>query len=284
MQANAHIFRTRFARDIVAEFMMPVAAANWHKSTHGATRRRTRPIAPRRPDFHRLPQKAIILCDGMPAMPSKRALMAFFARKGFWVFHPRYRGAWESSGKFLRQSPEQDILDVINALPRGFRDLSSKKTYRVKFKQLLLLGASFGGAAVILASRDPRVTKGVAFCPVVDWNKLGKQDRLDTKPQFLREAFGEAYRFSIKDWNKLKNGKFYSPVAATKTIDGSKLFIIQTKDDKSVRWQPVAKFAKTVGAELWLQNRGGHLSSSLAMRPRYWRSIKKFLQKFLNKS
>ncbi len=239
--------RTRFARDIVAEFMVPA-----------------------RPS-----KKVIILCDGMPTVPSKRALMAFFAAKGYWVFHPRYRGSWESGGSFLKKSPHLDILDVINALPRGFTDIMTKKRYRIKPEALYLLGGSFGGPAIILASRDKRVTKGVTFCPVVDWKKIV---RINSALRKVREGFGPAYRFTMKDWNKLESGKFYSPAHETKTVDGSKLLIIQARDDKSVAWRPVAQFAKAVGAQLWLMKTGGHLSTSLTMKPKFYRRINKFLK------
>jgi dipeptidyl aminopeptidase/acylaminoacyl peptidase len=87
-------FRTRFKKEIVAEFLPPA-----------------------RP---RKRQKVIILCDGMPGMPRKQALMEFLAAKGYWVFYPRYRGSWESGGKFLQKSPERDILDVIDERQRAF--------------------------------------------------------------------------------------------------------------------------------------------------------------------
>lgn len=263
-----HLFRTRFARDIVAEVLPPRL---W-KSRRPSSRK-----PPSRRSSKKSLTKVIILCDGMPTVPSKRALMAFLAKKGYWVFHPRYRGSWESGGKFLRKSPECDILDVIDQLPHGFIDLLSGKKYRLRPTKLYLLGGSFGGPAVILASRHPRVTKGIALCPVVDWNQLGKSDRLDTKPYFLKEAFGSAYRFTLKDWNKLKSGRFYSSIATQKTINGKKLLIIQTKDDKSVRWQPVAKFAAAVDANLWLMKTGGHLSTSLTMKPRFYKRIHGFM-------
>jgi hypothetical protein len=56
-------------------------------------------------------QRAIILCDGMPSIPRKQPLAEFLSAKGYWVFYPRYRGAWESGGEFLARSPHLDILD-----------------------------------------------------------------------------------------------------------------------------------------------------------------------------
>ena len=61
------IFRTRFKKEIVAEFLPPARQGK--------------------------KQKVIILCDGMSGMPRKQPLMEFLAAKGYWVFYPRYRGA-----------------------------------------------------------------------------------------------------------------------------------------------------------------------------------------------
>src|SRR3989344_658233 len=129
-----HAFRTRFKKDIVAEF-----------------------LPPRRPS-----KKVIIFAGGMPSVPANGSrLVEFFSKKGFWVFYPRYRGTWESSGKFLNISPEQDVIDVINQLPKGFRSAWDGKVYRVIPKELYVVGVSFGGPAAILAIRDPRVTNAI---------------------------------------------------------------------------------------------------------------------------
>src|SRR3989344_5961071 len=63
-------FHTFFKKEIFAEFMVPL-----------------------RPS-----QKVVLICSGVPGVPTKRSLMEFFARKGYWAFHIRYRGSWESKG------------------------------------------------------------------------------------------------------------------------------------------------------------------------------------------
>src|ERR1700746_2695084 len=90
------MFRTRFKREIVTEFVPPAQS--------------------------RKVQKVIVLCDGMPSVPRKQPLAEFLSKKGYWVFYPRYRGAWESDGVFLERSPHEDILDVIGQLPKGVTD------------------------------------------------------------------------------------------------------------------------------------------------------------------
>src|ERR1022692_1712482 len=100
------MFRTRFKRDVVTEF-----------------------LAPTRPGKR---QRAIVLCDGMPSIPRKQPLAEFLSGKGYWVFYPRYRGAWESGGEFLARSPHLDILDVIGGLAREFRELAFGRQFRLE--------------------------------------------------------------------------------------------------------------------------------------------------------
>jgi alpha-beta hydrolase superfamily lysophospholipase len=86
------MFRTRFQKEIVAEFLLPARSSKQ--------------------------QKAIILCDGMPSIPRKQSLAEFLSKQGYWVFYPRWRGAWESGGQFLEKSPHLDILDIVSELPK----------------------------------------------------------------------------------------------------------------------------------------------------------------------
>lgn len=244
-----HTLRTRFKKEIVAEFLPPTKKS----------------------------AKVIIFCDGMPTVPYKRDLLSFLAKHGYWIFHPRYRGSWESGGQFLKISPHKDILDVISQLPRGFKDLWSNKTYKVRPKKIYLFGGSFGGPAAILASLDKRVDKVIVISPVVDWRAESKAEPIDLVNKYVMRAFGNGYRYSKRNWDKLKIGKFYNPAARIKEIDGRKLFIIHAKDDESVLWRPVLKFAKAVGAKIMLLKKGEHLSSMNFIKPRFYKKIKKFI-------
>ncbi len=214
----------------------------------------------------------------MPGMPTSQRLVEFYGKKGYWVFYPRYRGSWESGGKFLRLSPHQDILDIIDQLPRGFADSFTRKKYKVKPSQIYLIGGSFGGPAMILASLDKRVTKVVARAAVVDWLAPSKDEPLDWLEKFVIEAFGQAYRFDHKDWLKLSNGKFYNPAAYQNKIDGKKLLLIHAKDDRIVHYKEVKQFAAKTGAKLITLAKGGHLSSDLLMKPRYHKIVTRFLK------
>jgi len=247
------VFRTRFKQEIVAEFLPPVR--------HGRR------------------QRVIVLCDGMPSMPSKQPLAHFLANKGYWVFYPRWRGAWESDGRFLAKSPHLDILDVIGELPRGVTESAFGKKFAVSPDEIFVIGGSFGGAAAILCSLDARVKKAIANCPVVDWAILPREYRKETSnpsyPGYIREAFGNGYRLSENNWNKLLSGTFYNPAHHVREIDPSKLMMFHAKDDPYIPWKRVDKFAKQTGVKLKLLARGGHLSTSQTVQ-RYWPLIQKF--------
>ncbi len=244
----AYPMRTRFAKDILAECMIPAKKS----------------------------RKVVILAPGAPGGSSKGPLLKFLARKGFWAFVFRYRGSWESGGKFLKISPEKDIHAIMDQLPRGFKDAYAGKTFRIKNPEIYLIGTSFGGPAALLNSRDRRVKKVLCVSPVADWRAPSREEPLDWMEGFVRRAFGEAYRFSHADWKKLSSGKFYNPAGNLRAIDGSKVMIIHAKDDGVVEPRSVEKLAKATGARLIWRSRGGHLSSSLILKPAIWKKVRRF--------
>ena len=247
------ILRTRFKRQIVAEFLPPARPGK--------------------------KQRVIILCDGMPSIPRKQQLAEFLSGKGYWVFYPRYRGAWESGGEFLAQSPHQDVLDVIGEIPKGFRELAFGRRFTVKPDEVFVIGGSFGGPAAILASLDERVKKVIANCPVVDWAILSESEKAETSnpsyTAYIREAFGSGYRLSDRNWRKLRSGKFYNPANHANEINPAKIMMFHAKDDPNVPYKSVKDFAERTGVKLNTLQRGGHVSTDFIVR-KYWMRIEKF--------
>lgn len=232
-----YLLRTRFGKDIVAEFLPPL--------------RKTKT------------DKVIIFCDGQPGLPGKTNLAEFYSKKGYWFINPRYKGAWESGGQFLNRSPHLDIKEVIEEISKGIKDFWSGETYRIKPKKIILIGHSFGGPAAILLSSDPRVSKVIGLSPVTDWRVKSKTESLDWVFTFTKLAFGNGYRINKQNWNKLKNGKFYNPAKNLNLVDGSKILIIHAKDDEIVPVKQIAAFEKQTKAKLKLYKTGGHFSSKI---------------------
>lgn len=246
-----NIARTRFKRDILTEFLAPK---------------------------NKKSQKVIIFCAGVPGVPHKDEVLDFWSKKGYWSFFPRYRGSWESHGTFLGKSPDKDILDVIEALKKPFKDYWTGTRYKVKANHITVVGSSFGGPAALLASRDKRVNKVIGISPVVDWQAEDKADPLKDLFSLLRDGYGNAYRVRRSNWNKLSQGHFYNPVKVIDKLDPEKILIFHAKDDRVVRHGPVTRFAKTLGCHYTLLKKGGHLSSTMITSKRYYPKVKKFIQ------
>lgn len=249
------MFRTRFKKEIVCEFLPPARAGK--------------------------KQKVIVLCDGMPSIPHKQSLAEFLAKQGYWVFYPRYRGAWESAGEFLKKSPHLDILDVIDELPKGVRELTYGKKFSVRPDEVFVIGGSFGGAAAVLASLDPRVKKAIANCPVVDWRILKASEKAETSnpsyAAYICEAWGRAYRLTDRNWKKLDTGSFYNPAHHLAQIDPAKVMMFHAKDDPYIPYRSVVRFAEKTGIKLHLFARGGHISTDGTVR-KYWPRIRTFFE------
>lgn len=247
-----HTLRTRFANDIVTEFLSP-----------------SRPTKK---------QRVIIFLDGAPSVPSKKLLLEFFSKKGFWVFHPRYRGSWESDGKFLKYSLDKDVSDVIDGLESGFTDLWSNKKIKLSPTEIFLVGGSFGGPAAIISSLDPRVTKSIAISPMIDWAKPTRLEPIDFMANFFSTGFGNGYRPDKNAWKKIKSGKFYNAINYADQVDGGKLLIIHAKDDKVCSYAHSKKFCTASKAKFITLPQGGHLGSSLLLKPRFYKIFTKFIQ------
>ncbi len=255
------MFRTRLKKEIVTEFLPP--------------RRMGTKLAGKR-------DKVIVLCDGMPSMPRKQGLAEFLAQKGYWVFYPRYRGAWESGGQFLERSPQEDIRDLVDEIAKGkIREVTFGQRFELAAKEIFVIGGSFGGAAAILASLDPRVKKVIANCPVVDWSILAKSEETETSnpnyAAYIREAFGGAYRLSDRNWKKLSGGKFYNPMFHARAITASKVLMFHAQDDPHVPYESVLRFAERTGVRLKTFRRGGHLSTDGIVRGE-WKRIREFFE------
>jgi len=204
-----------------------------------------------------------------------------FAQKGYWVFYPRWRGAWESDGQFLQHPPQKDLSDIIDELSKDILETAFGEKFKLLPQEIFVIGGSFGGAAALLASLDPRVKKVIANCPVVDWSILRDEQRKETSNKsytaYIREAFGNGYRLTETNWNKLHSGKFFNPVHHADEFTSDKALMFHAKDDPYIPWRSVSRFARKTGIALRLLNRGGHMRTEHVVRT-YWPEIKTFLE------
>ncbi|HRH24139.1 MAG TPA: prolyl oligopeptidase family serine peptidase [Candidatus Paceibacterota bacterium] len=243
--------RTRFGEEIVAEFIQPEVSTN----------------------------KVIIFSAGCPGYPlGKDELMHKFSRLGYWTISYAYRGTWESGGTFLEYPPSDDILTIMDNLG-SFEDSWSGTRHTIHTPEVYLIGGSFGGAATLLASRDPRVKKAITISSVTDWmDQQHTVEPLDFMNEYLPRAFGMAYRGEQEVYRKLTVGDFYNPTHEKKTIDGKKLLLIHAKGDRVVHALPAKAFATEVGAQFVMLDSDDHMGVGYAKEPRVYKHIEKFMK------
>lgn len=237
--------RLRINTDIVTEFLPP-------RSGNGST--------------------AIIFCDGCPSVPSKRSVLEYWSKRGFWVFHPRYKGTWESAGKFLDHDPTEDILEVARTVRSGelvsTRTRSGDKVPQPSIKRVIVVGASFGGAVALLSSLHSEIDKAVAISPVIDWSTevTNSLEPLSDLKAFIRKGFGEAYRFLDSDFDRLgRDPQFFNPIAHVSEYDARKIFIMSAKDDMIVSSDRIVQFVLQTQCAYHMRKTGGHFSSSISL-------------------
>lgn len=246
------IYRTRLAKDIVAEVALPPKQTG----------------------------KVIVLASGLPSIPSKRAVLEFLVGEGYTVVFPRYRGTWESDGYFLEHSPTTDILEVMNVLARQqqFWCTFSATWIPLRVKKFYLIGSSFGGPAVLNLSGEKMVHKVAVLSPVLDWQNEFSETAFREERRFIAEGFGMATRLrTSKDWNKLLDPNFYSAPKSFSPAVKKKIFLIHCFDDEVVS---IAPAIEAVNSKMFLsyyfKPHGGHLGLSHITQLFFWHKIKNF--------
>jgi dipeptidyl aminopeptidase/acylaminoacyl peptidase len=225
--------------------------------------------------------KVALVCGGAPSLPPSKNVLPFLASQGYVAFGIRYRGTWESEGTFLQKAPTQDVLDVIDYLVKHKKitDAWSGEKIAIKIKHFDLFGGSFGGPAVLLASKHKAVRKVVAMTPVVDFNKDGEGETFEQFVQYATEVFGGVYRpKSHKDWDKLRGNKFYNPITMLDQIDEKKCFVIQTKDDDVCPADNLRNLVALKKIAVYYKPKGGHLGVSSLQKKFYWNKVATFLK------
>lgn len=245
-----HLNRTIIKKEIVCEYLLP------EKKT----------------------RKVIILAPGTPGYPQQNKLIPLLASMGFAVFLPRYRGTFESGGEFLKHEPTKDILDIIDSLETGWSDAWDNTKHSIKNPEVYLIGGSFGGSAVLLASNHKKVKKVVALSTVYDWRVDSEVEPMEKFYSFIRKGFHMGYRLTDANWKKLASGKFYNPINNIEKIAVKKVLMIHGSGDEIVLFPTAKTFSEKTGAKLVIIKTKDHLGLSKLMRKNIWKHVEKHLK------
>ena len=167
--------------------------------------------------IHKDKKDVIIILPGFPSSNVMDEKIYFLYEKGFNVFAPRYKGTYQSKGKFLESDPIIDLSNFITELKKGSAiSLWDMKSIKFETEQIFVFGESFGGSiacALAIASKD--IKKAVIAAPVWDFknhNKDHNEQDLRYLTEFVKRAFINLYRYKFKsidkEMEKFKNISF----------------------------------------------------------------------------
>ncbi|MCX8159104.1 MAG: prolyl oligopeptidase family serine peptidase [Candidatus Pacearchaeota archaeon] len=225
---------------------------------------------------------AIIILPGFPSGNDFKDLIKIFYNQGYHVFVPRYRGSYQSSGKFLSKNPVDDMIMFVRHLGSGSAKSlwdGKKKVFNINRK--ILVGSGFGGSIALgVAAKYPGFSHLIVAAPIWDFVKHNKDnDEQDLKKitEFVKAAYQNCYRYDFSDIvKKLKKFEelkpdFYLPRLTLPIL------VLHDTNDKFVAFrnskEMVGKLSKGTLVEHYL---GHKLSADLVNA--LWKDIDKFIK------
>ena len=231
---------------------------------------------------HNGERDSIIVLPGFPSSNVMDKIIYFLYEKGFNVFAPRYKGTFQSKGKFLELNPIKDLIKFIIQLEKEKAiSLWDMKPFYFKSKRFFVFGSSFGGSvACALTANSKKISKAVLFSPVWDYKKHNvfyKEQDLNQLTIFVRRAFQNLYRYDFNSIVKKIGGfKEFSPTYYIKNIKVPVL-VFHNINDKSISIKHVRKISKDIKNLEVVETKAGH-GLSIEILNKYFPQIEEFLK------
>ena len=208
----------------------------------------------------------IILCEGLPAVPKQKELISFLSSRNYFIVYPRYKGTWESNGKFLSESPVNDLEEIMNLLKkREITELYSNKTFSIDTDNIIIIGSSLGGSIALSCSKNNLASKIVVFSPIVNFsahNDKNQEQDLIWLEKFVRKAFGMGYRYKREDWVNMTKGLIFNPPQEIEKDRAKDILVIFGKQDTEIDFKKIENYTEKNKIETICLKDEGHLSFS----------------------
>lgn len=229
-------------------------------------------------------RRADVACflPGFPSSNNYDSLMRFLYEKGFHVFTIRYKGSYQSKGRFLETNIIKDLLYFVENLKSGkVTSLWDLKEFSFKIRKKYLFASSFGGAiACGLVAKTNFFNKMVLFAPVWDFskhNKKYKEQDLKHLTEFTKRAFQNCYRFKFGDIQK-KLERF-EEVKLKKYIEKLNIpvLVFHAHNDKTVSIHHSLNIIKNKSNVKLIKHDLGHGPKTELLK-KYWYKFNNFLK------
>lgn len=228
---------------------------------------------------------AVIILPEFPSKNSYNRMISLFFERGYHVFVPRYRGSYQSSGKFLSKNPIEDMIMFIRNLEKGkVKNLWDMKTQSFKTNKKILVGSSFSGAIALgLAAKHPVFSHIVLQAPIWDFavhNSKGDEEDFSQIVKYVQRAYKNCYRFEVIDLiAKLKKFKemspnYYIPKLLNLNIP---ILVMHDPNDKIVAFRNTKEQIGKLNNVTLIEHYLGHdLTDSLISA--HWKNFDKFIK------
>lgn len=197
----------------------------------------------------------LIWAVGGPTVPDNGYLSAapIILRKEVDLFVPDYLGFGRSNGIFTPKNCIKTLLLMYKYFKKGTQgvcvyDLS--KTF-LRYKRIIFVGKSLGGAYVPLLSRFNKEIKEIAvFCGAVDQSEQGAIKQEETNEDFIRTIVLGGYKFLYRGfvknkklwWKHLNDLDGLSPMDNIGYLQSTRVFIAHGKKDEVVHFSKAVKY------------------------------------------
>ncbi len=235
--------------------------------------------------------KLILLAYGMPGFPPKisDSYIIKLVKLGFAVGIPEYLGTFDSSGRFnFENAPESLVIITSGLKEKRCIDLISSKKISLNIKHIALIGASFGGSAVLVAGAKCKYVDSVlSIAPITDYSKkfmdYYKNESISSTMELLSKLQKFTWKFDKRDIKLLNEGKLdINPLKHVHELHNKKIALWHGKLDKSVNYLSSVDLFYSLkfwgsNAELSLYPRYGHMGLNMLNNKNLFSKLTKWL-------
>lgn len=237
-------------------------------------------------------RKAIVLFYGLPRhypLDYSNPVVKNFLSKNFVVLCPEYEGTFGSGGKFSCAGSLRSAMAAISLAKKGVcSDAWSGKKIKWKINEVVLAGASFGGAVALVAGAKSSFVKTmVSLAPVTHFGEHSRRGRegFDSLKRQIVNAFPRLWKIDEARWKEMECGQVdLNAVEYASELAGKNVLLIHGAEDDVVsvrRSRELLELLNKLGGKgkrkLVELQKAGHVGIGVLGSAKLFARVKKFL-------
>lgn len=201
----------------------------------------------------------VVWALGGPTVPDNGNLSSasIILKRKCDIFVPDYIGFGRSAGVFTPINCINTLLLTFKYLKTGKQAISAYDNIKLnlKYKKIIFVGKSLGGAYVPLLPRFNKKIKDIAvFCGALDQSEQGKEAGEETNEDFMRTIISGGYKYLYRGfvknkavwWNHLNDKDDLSPMDNIDFLEKTNIFIAHGIKDEIVHYSKAVNFHNSV--------------------------------------